>query len=116
MGGRPGPAPGQDPRSQGGAGGGGTGANRRRWRSGGCRAGAPATPRPVAQVPAGHARRQAQRNFTDPESRILKTKEGFIQGYNAQAAVDGAQQIIVAHALSNGNDQDLVSASAISFT
>ena len=26
---------------------------------------------------------KAQRNFTDPESRILKTKDGYIQGYNA---------------------------------
>jgi hypothetical protein len=41
----------------------------------------------------------AQRNFTDPQSRILKTKDGYIQGYNAQAAVDGAAQIIVAHGL-----------------
>jgi transposase len=49
---------------------------------------------------------KAQRNFTDPESRILKTKDGYIQGYNAQAAVDAAAQIIVAHTLSNnGSDQ-----------
>ena len=49
---------------------------------------------------------KAQRNFTDPESRILKTKDGYIQGYNAQAAVDGARQIIVAHTLgNNGSDQ-----------
>jgi transposase len=40
---------------------------------------------------------KAQRNFTDPESRILKTGDGFIQGYNAQLAVDSAHQIIVAH-------------------
>ena len=47
-----------------------------------------------------------QRNFTDPESRILKTKDGYIQGYNAQAAVDATAQIIVAHTLSNnGSDQ-----------
>ena len=39
---------------------------------------------------------KAQRNFTDPESRIQKTKDGFIQGYNAQAVVDHANQIIVA--------------------
>lgn len=39
---------------------------------------------------------KAQRNFTDPESRIQKTKDGYIQGYNAQAAVDHATQIIVA--------------------
>jgi hypothetical protein len=42
---------------------------------------------------------KAQRNFTDPESRIMKTKDGFIQGYNAQAAVDGQAQIIVAQGL-----------------
>src|SRR3954454_14410293 len=42
---------------------------------------------------------KAQRNFTDPDSRILKTKDGFIQGYNAQAAIDGKAQTIVAHGL-----------------
>jgi transposase len=46
---------------------------------------------------------KAQRNFTDPESRILKTKDGFIQGYNGQAAVDGAHQIIVAQTLTNSS-------------
>lgn len=39
---------------------------------------------------------RTQRNFTDPESRIMKTADGFVQGYNAQAAVDAASQIIVA--------------------
>ena len=40
---------------------------------------------------------KAQSNFTDPESRIMKTStEGFQQCYNAQVAVDGEQQIIVA--------------------
>jgi transposase len=39
---------------------------------------------------------KAQRNFTDPESKIQKTSDGFIQGYNAQAAVDAQAQIIVA--------------------
>src|SRR5262245_57653789 len=39
----------------------------------------------------------AQRNFTDPEAKIQKTSDGFIQGYNAQIAVDGGPaQIIVA--------------------
>lgn len=39
----------------------------------------------------------AQRNFTDPESRIMKTADGsFVQSYNAQVAVDGAHQVIVA--------------------
>ena len=41
-------------------------------------------------------RPKAQYNFTDPESRIQKTSDGFIQGYNAQVAVDGHAQIIVA--------------------
>jgi transposase len=50
---------------------------------------------------------KTQRNFTDPQSRILKTKDGYIQGYNAQAAVDAAAQIIVAHSLTQSmSDQD----------
>ena len=49
---------------------------------------------------------KAQRNFTDPQSRILKTGDGFIQGYNAQAAADAGHQVIVAHGLtSSGSDQ-----------
>jgi transposase len=42
---------------------------------------------------------KAQRNFTDPESRIMPdgaNKGSFVQGYNAQIAVDGHAQIIVA--------------------
>jgi hypothetical protein len=35
---------------------------------------------------------KAQRNFTDPESRIMKTKDHFIQGYNAHAAVDAEHE------------------------
>ncbi len=42
---------------------------------------------------------KAQKNFTDPESRIMKSKDGFVQAYNAQAAVDGTAQVIVAHDL-----------------
>jgi transposase len=49
---------------------------------------------------------RAQRNFTDPDSRILKTRDGFIQGYNGQLAVDAARQIIVAQRLTtHGSDQ-----------
>lgn len=42
-----------------------------------------------------------QENFTDPESRIMKRSrnEGFVQGYNGQAAVDADHQIIVAESL-----------------
>jgi len=41
----------------------------------------------------------AQRNFTDPDSRIMPdgaNKGSFLQGYNAQAAVDATAQVIVA--------------------
>ena len=58
-----------------------------------------------AAPPAAVPEPKAQRNFTDPESRILKTRDGYIQGYNAQAAVDAHAQIIVAQTLSN-NDSD----------
>ena len=49
---------------------------------------------------------KAQKNFTDPESKILKASDGFIQGYNAQIAVDAAHQVIVAcDVVPHGNDQ-----------
>ena len=48
---------------------------------------APPSPKPAPN---------AQKNFTDPESRIMKSKDGFVQAYNAQAAVDAHAQIIVA--------------------
>lgn len=43
--------------------------------------------------------KKAQRNFTDPDSRIMHTRGGFVQAYNAQLAVDSAHQIIVAQSL-----------------
>lgn len=50
------------------------------------KAGREAAPRP-----------KAQRNFTDPESRIMKTSDGsFHQCFNAQAVVDADHQVIVA--------------------
>ena len=36
-----------------------------------------------------------QYNFTDPESRIMKGADGFVQGYNAQAAVEPTMLLIV---------------------
>lgn len=62
---------------------------------------------PQAAPPNDKPLPKAQRNFTDPQSRILKTKDGYIQGYNAQAAVDGEAQVIVAHGLvASTSDQD----------
>ncbi|WP_344382955.1 IS1182 family transposase [Georgenia ruanii] len=52
----------------------------------------------AAQAAEGAVPRpKAQRNFTDPESKIMLTGEGaFQQCYNAQAVVDAAHQVIVA--------------------
>src|ERR1700751_4506978 len=55
-------------------------------RKGGRKA-APPSPAPDAK---------AQKNFTDPQSRVMKSKDGFVQAYNAQIAVDAEAQIIVA--------------------
>jgi transposase len=49
----------------------------------------------------GQPKPKAQRNFTDPDSRIMKRGTDFLQGYNAQAAVDDAHQIIIAEGVSN---------------
>jgi transposase len=51
--------------------------------------------RPAA-APSAAPEPKAQKNFTDPESRIMKSKDGFVQAYNAQIAVDSHAQIIVA--------------------
>ena len=59
-----------------------------------------------AAPPSDEPDPKSQRNFTDPESRIMKSKDGFVQAYNAQAAVDAGVQIIVAHEVTQcGNDQ-----------
>jgi len=55
----------------------------------------------------GEPQDKAQSNFTDPDSAIMKTSaEGFQQCYNAQVAVDGEHQLIVATELTaNASDQ-----------
>ena len=54
----------------------------------------------VPATPQGEPTDKAQRNFTDPDSRIMVRNGEFLQGYNAQAAVSESQ-VIVAHALTN---------------
>ena len=57
--------------------------------------------------PPGTPDPTAQRNFTDPDSRIMLGRDGFVQAYNGQAAVDADNQVIVAHRLTaNALDQD----------
>ena len=51
---------------------------------------------------------QYQYNFTDPESRLMKGSDGFLQAYNAQVAVEPVLQLIVGQtvtAASNDKEQ-----------
>jgi len=54
----------------------------------------------VATTPKGEPSDKAQRNFTDPDSRIMSRNGVFMQAYNAQAVVS-EDQIIVAHGVTN---------------
>jgi len=63
----------------------------------------------------GKAERQAkpeakdQYNFTDAESRIMMSNEGFVQAYNAQIAVEPEFQLIVGQFVTQaGNDKEQV--------
>ena len=48
-----------------------------------------------------------QYNFTDPQSRIMKGADGFVQAYNAQAAVEPKLQLIVGQtATQAANDKE----------
>src|SRR4051812_30440384 len=60
-------------------------------------------PAPIDPIPAD----KAQTNFTDAESKVMKqSNKGFDYSYNAQAVVDGAEQIIVAAEATNAaNDK-----------
>jgi len=50
-----------------------------------------------------------QYNFTDPESRIMKGADGFVQGYNAQIAVEADFQMIVGYTVVQAaNDKEQV--------
>jgi transposase len=50
---------------------------------------------------------KTQTNFTDPESRIMKTGDGFVQAYNCQLAVDAESHVIVAQrVIARQNDCD----------
>ena len=51
---------------------------------------------------------KAQYNFTDPESRIMKSPEGFVQAYNAQAAVTGIAVDRRAGSDASANDKEQI--------
>lgn len=64
----------------------------------------PETALPEHQVQSssqGEPTPEAQRNFTDPDSRIMKRDGSFMQAYNCQIAVDSKNQVIVAEAVTN---------------
>ena len=50
----------------------------------------------VAAAGKAKPKPSAQRNFTDPESRMMKTNHGFDYAFNAQAVVDEQSQVVLA--------------------
>jgi transposase len=62
----------------------------------------------AAEVAAAKPEAKDQYNFTDPQSRIMMGADGFVQGYNAQAAVEPVLLLIVGQtvtAASNDKEQ-----------
>jgi len=57
--------------------------------------------RGLAHRADGSPTARTQRNFTDPDSHIMKSDGNLLQGYNCQAVVDGDHQVIVAMGVSN---------------
>ena len=47
---------------------------------------------------------EAKANTTDPDSRIMKTRQGYVQGYNAQAVVSEEQIIVAVGVTQEAND------------
>jgi len=60
-------------------------------------------PQPTPSPARPRLRRKA--NTTDPDSRIIPTKHGVVQGYNAQAAVTADQVVVAAEVTASTNDQ-----------
>lgn len=58
--------------------------------------------RPSPGSATHRSRRQA--NLTDPDSRMLKTKSGYVQGYNAQAVANASQVVVAAQVVNDAND------------
>lgn len=59
----------------------------------------------VPKEPENKPNQTDQYNFTDPESRIMKTPSGFEQCYNAQAAVNEDMIIVGGYSNEHGNDK-----------
>src|SRR5512144_3318602 len=57
-------------------------------------------PKPVSESPEA----EAKANVTDPDSRIMKARRGYVQGYNAQAVATAEQIIVAAEVTPDEND------------
>jgi len=53
------------------------------------------------------ARRAAQINLSDPDSQLMSSKDGWVQGYNAQAVINETGIIVAAEAFCDPNDKNL---------
>ena len=58
----------------------------------------------TAQALAAELDATTKANVTDPDSRIMKTQRGYVQGYNAQAVVTAEQVIVAAELTQQAND------------
>jgi transposase len=54
--------------------------------------------------PGGRRTKRGHANVTDPDSRMLRSGQSFVQGYNAQAAVTGEQIVVAAEVTNAAND------------
>jgi transposase len=54
-----------------------------------------------------HPDKPRQVNLTDPDSRIMKTQQGWLQGYNAQTIVGKNQIVLACQVTQDTNDQEL---------
>ena len=57
-------------------------------------------PKAVVATPS----EESKANTTDPDSRIMKTRQGYVQGYNAQAVVSADQIIVAVGVTQEAND------------
>ena len=58
-------------------------------------------------TPGGKAGKERLANPTDPDSRMLRARNRFLQGYNAQAAVSTDQVIVAAEVTNAANDSTM---------
>jgi transposase len=61
-------------------------------------------PGPKPKDPEDAVRQDRKANVTDPASRIMKTRQGYVQGYNGQAVVSKDQIILGAEVTQDEND------------